>query len=225
MYSKCAISLLVLTGGVLADQSSYSSAGNSYAAPAASSGYNAPSGGGNSYAAPSGGGNSYAAPSGGGNNYAAPAASAGYSAPTQTGYGVIQPSYTAPAAPYDVGAYDYIEPLEESAEGGADFSLESIIPLFLVVLAAVILAGLLGPLFSQLLMLVVALFPAALSIKAPIIQAILNPFNLGLCNIVAGNPPTLVMGRSLEDSDLNPEYVQYINLFMDSYSYIMGNMQ
>ncbi len=215
MYSKCAISLLVLTGSVLADQSSYSSAGNQYAAPAASSGYGAPSGGGNNYAAP-------AASAG----YAAPAAQSGYSAPAQSGYGAPAGGYDAPSAgyaDYDTG-YGYEETAAApTSSGGLDplAFIEEFIPLFLVVIAAVIAAGLLGPLFSQLLMLLVALLPGALSIKAPIIQAILGPFNLGLCNINANAAPTLVTGRSMDGFEDN-EYSNYIQLFDTVYQMIMS---
>ena len=211
MYSKCAISLLVLTGGVLADQSSYSSAGNQYAAPAASSGYGAPSGGGNNYAAP-------AASAG----YAAPAASAGYSAPAQSGYGAPAGGYDAPSAgyaDYDTG-YGYEETAAApTSSGGLDplAFIEEFIPLFLVVIAAVIAAGLLGPLFSQLLMLLVALLPGALNLKAPIINAILNPFNLTLCS-TANGAITAVTGRSLEDN----EYSNYIQLFQTTYDLLMS---
>lgn len=228
MYTKCALSLLVLTGGALADQSSYGAAGNSYAAPAAQNSYAAPAAG-NSYAAPAAQ-NSYAAPAAQ-NNYAAPAQSqSGYGAPSGTGGG----SYAAPAVSYSTGSgpsaggYDdyggssYGAPATGTGEeGGVGFSLEEIIPLFLVVLAAVILAGLLGPLFSQFLMLLVALAPAALNVKAPIVNAILAPFNLILCQTDPANPPVAVTGRSFDEWEMDTTYIQ---LFFNAYDMIMANM-
>merc|ERR1711983_725155 len=47
---------------------------------------------------------------------------------------------------------------------------------------AMLLAQLLAPLLLQLLTLVVGILPMALSIKAPIINALLAPFQLQLCN-------------------------------------------
>jgi len=208
MYSKCALSLLVLTGGVLADQSGYSAAGNSYAAPSAAQ---------NSYAAPSVS-NSYAAPAVQ-NNYAAPAVENSYAAPSAP---------SAPAATYNSApSYGYDDystgyaPVEEADEGKVGFSLEEIIPLFLVVLAAVILAGLLGPLLSQFLMLFVALAPAALNVKAPIINAILAPFNLILCQTAANTAPVAVTGRSFDEWEMDTTYIQ---LFFNAYDMIMSNM-
>lgn len=226
MYTKCALSLLVLTGGVLAeaDQSSYAAAGNSYAAPAQQ----------NSYAAPAAG-NSYAAPAAQ-NNYAAPAAQNSYAAPapSQSGYGAPTggSSYQAPAVSYpsasgyespdyyDSSSYGAPQATGTGEEGGVGFSLEEIIPLFLVVLAAVVLAGLLGPLFSQFLMLFVALAPAALNVKAPIVNAILAPFNLILCATSATGTPTPVTGRSFDEWEMDTTYIQ---LFFNAYDMIMAN--
>ena len=224
MYTKCALSLLLLTGCVLADQSSYSAAGNSYAAPAAQNSYAAPAAG-NSYAAPATN-NNYAAPAAQ-NSYAAPApAGSGYGAPSASGGG----SYSAPAVSYgatgtgpsgyDYGGYD--APTATGEEGGVGFNLEEIIPLFLVVLAAIILAGILGPLFSSFLMLLVALAPAALNVKAPIINAILAPFNLVLCSTTVAGAPTVVSGRSLDEWEMDTTYIQ---LFFNAYDMIMGKLR
>merc|ERR1719206_705992 len=69
-------------------------------------------------------------------------------------------------------------------DGGLDIGgkLEELLPLFIAVFAAIILAQLLAPLLLQLLTLVVGILPMALSIKAPIINALLAPFQLQLCN-------------------------------------------
>ena len=54
------------------------------------------------------------------------------------------------------------------------------------------MAQLLSPLMSQLLMAVLGFVPMALSVKRPIIDAILATFNLWMCNLSGG--------RSFSDS-------------------------
>lgn len=69
-------------------------------------------------------------------------------------------------------------------DGGLDLSkLTELLPLFIVVFAAIILAQLLSPLFLQLLGLLVGVLPMALSVKRPIIDAVLAPFGLQLCDL------------------------------------------
>lgn len=111
-------------------------------------------------------------------SYGAPA-QAGYGAPT--GGSAYAPSATGQAyESYDYGSY---APAQE--DGGLDIGskLEELLPLFIAVFAAIILAQLLAPLLIQLLTLVVGILPMALSIKAPIINALLSTFQLQLCNI------------------------------------------
>ena len=120
--------------------------------------------------------------------YSAPAAAAAsgygapaqndYAAPAQSGYGYQDyddtPSYGAPADEgFDVGKF------------------EELLPLFLAVLAAIILAQLLSPIISQLFVVLVGILPMALEIKAPIVNMILAPFDLGLCDISAAPVITL----------------------------------
>ena len=66
------------------------------------------------------------------------------------------------------------------------------IPTFVVVFASIILAQLLSPLMTQLLTSVLGFVPMALSSKRPIIDAILAPFSLMLCDRPGG--------RSFSDS-------------------------
>jgi len=153
------MSIAVLIGASLADQSAYSGYdqqayardGGAHTSPA--SGYGAPDAG---YGAPDAG---YGAPD------------AGYGPPA-TGYG---PSYTVDAG---------------SGFGG-DFDLGSLIsdvlPIALVVFAALILASLLSPLITQLMALLVGILPLALGIKVPIVNALLAPFNLVLAQFPAGS--------------------------------------
>merc|ERR1712088_672274 len=111
----------------------------------------------------------------------------GYDAPT--GYDAPQAGY----GDYDQGGYELAD------EGGDDIGakLGELIPLFLVVFAAIILAQLLAPLLLSLLGIVVGILPMALSIKAPIVNLILNPFGLQLCTPgVGGAAPTAFPGRS-----------------------------
>merc|ERR1712079_343916 len=107
--------------------------------------------------------------------YGAP--SSGYGAPSgSSGYAVPQDSYES---------YDYSNYAPAQEDGGLDIGgkLEELLPLFIAVFAAIILAQLLAPLLLQLLTLVVGILPMALSIKAPIINALLAPFSLQLCNL------------------------------------------
>ena len=111
--------------------------------------------------------------------YGAP--SGGYGAPTGPTGGQSydpQPTY----ADYDTQGYE-----AQATDGGDDLGakLGELIPLFIAVFAAIILAQLLAPLLMQLLMLLVGILPMALNIKAPIINALLNPFGLSLCSIGA----------------------------------------
>merc|ERR1712128_146080 len=103
----------------------------------------------------------------------------------QSGYGAPSggSAYAAPQEAYE--SYDYSNYAPAQEDGGLDIGakLEELLPLFIAVFAAIILAQLLAPLLLQLLTLVVGILPMALSIKAPIINALLAPFQLQLCNI------------------------------------------
>jgi len=104
-----------------------------------------------------------------------------YAAPTATGY-------SAPSASYDYGGYDQGGYAATQEDGGLDLSkLTSLIPIFVVVFAAIILAQLIAPLFTQLLSLILMVIPGALSFKAPIINVLLNPLGLQLCDL--NDPP------------------------------------
>jgi len=112
----------------------------------------------------------------------------GYSAYDQNAYARDSPAsgYGAPTGGYDAPAtsYDYAPVVEDS---GLDLGkLSELLPLFLAVFAAIILAQILGPLLLQLLALLVGVLPLALGIKAPLVNAILAPFNLVLAEFPAG---------------------------------------
>ena len=131
---------------------------------------------------------------------------ASYGAPSSSGYDASSAGYTAPEASYSApgdsyaagyNSYDYDGGYVATQEdGGLDLSkLTELLPLFVVVFAAIILAQLLSPLFLQLLGLLVGVLPLALSVKRPIIDAILAPFNLQLCDC-----PATGCGRSFSES-------------------------
>merc|ERR1712038_618329 len=124
-----------------------------------------------------------------------------YAAPA--GYGAPEPSYGAPAAEYS-DAYEQPYDTYEAAvdDGGELFDLSKILellPLFLAVFAAIIVAQLFAPLLGVLFDAKVNLFGGLLnpisSIKIDAINAILGPFNLALCD-TSGAALALATGRS-----------------------------
>lgn len=149
----------------------------------------------------------------------------GYGAPAaaQSGYGAPSSGYGAPSSGYDAGAtsYDYSGYDSYAVEDGGDAfdlgKLEELLPLFLAVLAAIILAQLLSPLLSQLLVVLVGILPMALNIKAPIVNAILAPFSLTLCD-PAGPTQFPTAGRSFEEYGLSPETAKVLS---DTFSTVL----
>merc|ERR1719166_840889 len=103
-------------------------------------------------------------------------------APAASGYGAPT-GYAAPDDSYGYDQYSYAPVAED--EGFGLGKLEELLPLFLIVLAAIILGQLLSPLLAQLAVILVGILPLALGIKAPIVNAILAPFGLSLCDITA----------------------------------------
>ena len=144
------------------------------------------------YAAPA---SSYGAPS----NYGAPTAPA---APSDsygfTGY--EQPGYTAPAAADD---------------GGDLFNLDKIlelVPFFLAVFAAIIVAQLFAPLLGVLFDAKVGLLAPFGNAKIDLINAILTPFNLSLCSVAAdGTLSVAGTGREFSSGfNLSPAVVDTV---------------
>jgi len=114
-------------------------------------------------------------------------------APPSTGYGEPSTSYDYG---YDQGGY------VATQEDGLDLGkLTDLIPIFVVVFAAIILAQLIAPLFTTLFTLIVAIIPGTLSFKAPIINALLNPFELQLCTTDAV-PVAFTGSRSFSARDM-----------------------
>jgi len=143
---------------------------------------------------------------------AAPAAE--YGAPSD-GYGAPSDGYGAPAdtygAPQQYAEYtDAYAPAQE--DGGFDLSkITELLPLFLAVFAAIIVAQLFAPLlgllFGAKLDLASGLLAPLSSAKIDLINAILNPFQLVLGNVGTCTPAT---GRSLggaADWNMSPDNV------------------
>merc|ERR1719170_82064 len=122
-------------------------------------------------------------------DYGAP--DSGYGAP-DAGYGAPDAGYGAPDAGYGAPAsgYGYVQ---DTVDGGFDIGskLSEFLPILLVVFAAIILASLLAPLITQLLILLAGLLPLSLELKAPIVNALLAPFNLVLASFPAGEVPAI----------------------------------
>merc|ERR1711936_288378 len=140
----------------------------------------------------------YAAPQGG---YAAPSTAYAPSAPAS--YGAPDAGYGAPAAEYTSDSYEQpYDSYEAAADDGGDlFDLSKILellPLFLAVFAAIIVAQLFAPLLGVLFNAKVGLLGGVLGplggIKIGAINAILNPFGLQLCT--TATPPVAFTGRS-----------------------------
>jgi len=187
--ARCLFVLCALVAAAVADDASYAAPSNSYGAPAAAApSYAAPA---QSYGAPAA--QSYAAPS-----YSAPAAS--YDAPSD-GYGA--PSYNEPSTGYGPPA----DPANNI------FSLErliELIPFFLAVLAAIIIAQIIAPLIGILFNAKLGLLAPLGNAKIGLINSILSPFGLALCTT---NPLAIAGPNGREfgaEYGLNPEMVEMI---------------
>lgn len=149
-------------------------------------------------------------------SYAAPAAS--YGAPAAQSYAA--PSYSAPAASYDApadgyGAPSYNDPStgygQVADPGNNIFSLDrllELIPFFLAVLAAIIIAQIIAPLIALLFNAKIGLLAPLGNAKISLINSVLSPFGLALCTT---NPLAIATGRSFsEEYGINPEIVDFV---------------
>lgn len=209
MSLKCFLVLPLLVGAAFADAdggyAAPAAAAPSYSAPspsyqAAAPSYSAPSyqAAAPSYSAPSGG---YAAPTGG---YGAPTGDASYAAPTEYDSG------------YDYNSYGAVE------EPGFDLGTIAIIAaIAAAIIIAIILAKLVAPFLASIAVVALGLFPMALDLKAPIVNAILAPFSLTLCNPAGPTVFPAPTGRSLsEDLGVDPFIAELVagvyNSFIDN---------
>ena len=209
MSLKCFLVLPLLVGAAFADAdggyAAPAAAAPSYSAPspsyqAAAPSYSAPAyqAAAPSYSAPSGG---YAAPTGG---YGAPTGDASYAAPTEYDSG------------YDYNSYGAVE------EPGFDLGTIAIIAaIAAAIIIAIILAKLVAPFLASIAVVALGLFPMALDLKAPIVNAILAPFSLTLCNPTGPTVFPAPTGRSLgEDLGVDPFIAELVagvyNSFIDN---------
>merc|ERR1712036_15186 len=113
----------------------------------------------------------------------------GGSAP-QAGYGTPDAGYGTPDVSYGGDtqvSYDYEQQSYEASTGGDDLfaKLGELLPLFIAVFAAIILAQLITQPLIHLLGLLVMLIPGSLALKAPLLNFLLGLFNLQLCQVAA----------------------------------------
>lgn len=140
----------------------------------------------------------------------------GYAAPSQ-GYGAPSQGYGAPSAPADnYGVPSYGEPTGyavQADEGNDLFNLDkliTLIPFFLAVFAAIIIAQIFAPLIGMLFDAKVGLLAPFGAGKIDVINSILGNFNLALCNIT----PVLAVAEGREFANgfnLNPELVSLLS--------------
>merc|ERR1719516_622257 len=105
--------------------------------------------------------------------------------------------------------------------------MSDFLPILLTVLAALILASLLAPLLTQIGILLVGLLPLDLNIKAPIVNALLAPFNLVLASFpnpgtAAAGPLTPFTGRAFTERalqgfglDMSEDQINIITNFLE----------
>ena len=162
---------------------------------------------------------------------------ASYGAPS-TGY--ASPDYAEPQAGYGAsagGSYDYGNYdqgfVATQEDGGLDLSkLGELIPLFLVVFAAIILAQMFSPLLTGIMTLLVGILPMALSIKVPLVNALLAPFGLQLCNVTTGGRSfhesfqTLDLDLSEDQLDIAADFAdRLVDAVSSKYDYIISCTQ
>merc|ERR1711881_90257 len=134
--------------------------------------------------------------------------------------GAPDSGYGAPAAEYTSDSYEQpYDSYEAAADDGGDlFDLSKILellPLFLAVFAAIIVAQLfaplLGVLFGAKLNLASGILAPLSTAKIDLINAILNPLNLVLGNVGTCTPAGSG-GRSLDSFNMTPDSV--LNLIL-----------
>merc|ERR1712240_428516 len=154
----------------------------------------------------------------------------GGSAP-QSGYGTPDAGYGTPDVSYGGDtqvSYDYDQQSYEATAGGDDLfaKLGELLPLFIAVFAAIILAQLITQPLIHLLGLLVMLIPGSLALKAPLLNMLLGLFNLQLCQVAADGTLTAFGmrqfdGRALSDAassfgfDISADKIEIIHGFVE----------
>merc|ERR1712240_660358 len=131
----------------------------------------------------------------------------GGSAP-QSGYGTPDAGYGTPDVSYGGDtqvSYDYDQQSYEATAGGDDLfaKLGELLPLFIAVFAAIILAQLITQPLIHLLGLLVMLIPGSLALKAPLLNFLLGLFNLQLCQVAADGTLSAFGGRQFDGRALS----------------------
>lgn len=154
----------------------------------------------------------------------------GYGAPSAQSYAASAPSYGAPSAPASDYGADIYSPPQQYSEPGSAYGVPSassddggdlfkfdklleLLPFFLAVFAAIILAQLLAPLLNML----PGIFAPFGNVKIDFINLLLQPFNLAVCNtntnpLTIAGTPAAAAGRGLAGMGFfsNPETVDQI---------------
>lgn len=160
---------------------------------------------------------------------------AGYGTP-DAGYGTPDSEYRPTATGYGGGydtqvGYDYDQQSYEAATGGGDDifgKIGDLLPLFIAVFAAIILAQLITQPLLNLLGLLIMLIPGKLALKAPILNFLLGIFGLQLCNTAADGTLTAfpggrgIDGRAFSDAassfgyDISADKINIIHGFVEN---------
>merc|ERR1711881_783594 len=131
----------------------------------------------------------------------------GGSAP-DAGYGTPDAGYGTPDVSYGGDtqvSYDYEQQSYEASTGGDDLfaKLGELLPLFIAVFAAIILAQLITQPLIHLLGLLVMLIPGSLALKAPLLNFLLGLFNLQLCQVAADGTLSAFGGKQFDGRALS----------------------
>jgi len=132
---------------------------------------------------------------------------AGYGTP-DAGYGTPDAGYGTPDVSYGGDtqvSYDYEQQSYEASTGGDDLfaKLGELLPLFIAVFAAIILAQLITQPLIHLLGLLVMLIPGSLALKAPLLNFLLGLFNLQLCQVAADGTLSAFGGKQFDGRALS----------------------
>lgn len=143
--------------------------------------------------------------------YAAPSAGGGYAAPAQ-GYGAPADSYEQPSYAPSAPSYNEPQSYDYADEGGDLFKLDKIvelIPFFLAVFAAIIVAQLFAPLLGMLFDLKVGILSPLAGTKLTLINSLLSPLDLAICDI-SGNSP-VIAGESSRGFGASPDQINMLS--------------
>jgi len=119
----------------------------------------------------------------------------GYAAPAQSGYGAPAQEYGAPQ--YEPTAPSYAS--EEKDLFDFDKILE-LLPFFLAVFAAIIVAQLFAPLLGMLFDLKVGILSPLAGTKLTLINSLLSPLDLAICDISGAAPVVAGTARGFSAS-------------------------